>query len=513
MDNIIFNITLIVIGTLAGVIGSIFLFSGKMLISLENKKEESLTILEKSKEEFFKIKEESNKKNEWFKERMKIDEEKRSQRIKKTEELLKYKEENNERKERKLDEIRLKIATYKEEYQSLSDSIRRMEEASLEKLTAKTNCRIEDLKKEILIRHETELKEENTRKLAEIEENLKENAVKKANSILVGTMQRLCSPTSVETRAVIIKVPKDHIKGKIVGRYGSNLEILENLLDVAVVFNDLPNSISLSAFNLVTRRIAEVTIEKLTKVKGDINKLVIERMVKEAERETDKELFAIGEEALKQMGIKSGNKDFIRTVGRLKYRTSYGQNIMKHSMEVGWISAMIGSEIGLDVKICKNAGFLHDLGKAIDQEAEVKDGHDRLTKELMEKFGFSGEEIHAAWAHHDAIRQETPEALIVKASDAVSGGRPGARQDSLERYMEKMQAIDSTVYSFQGVKKSFAMSAGREVRIYVDPEIITDEKMKGMAKDVAKKIEENVTYPGKIKIKLIRRIKNMETAK
>jgi len=186
---------------------------------------------------------------------------------------------------------------------------------------------------------------------------------------------------------------------------------------------------------------------------------------------------------------------------------------MKHSMEVGWISAMLGSELGLDIKTCKVGGFLHDLGKAIDQDPDIKGGHDQLSKELMEKFGFSWEEVHAAWTHHDAAPQETPEALIVKAADAVSGGRPGARQDSIERYIEKMKAIDATVASFQGVKKSYAMSAGREVRVYVDPEKVEDAGVGNMAKEIAKKIEENVVYPGRIKIRVIRRTKITETAK
>ena len=186
---------------------------------------------------------------------------------------------------------------------------------------------------------------------------------------------------------------------------------------------------------------------------------------------------------------------------------------MKHSMEVAWVAVMLGSELGLDGDMLKVAGFLHDLGKAIDQDPNVKDGHDHLTKELMEKYGFGEKETHAAWAHHDAVEQETPEALIIKAADAVSGGRPGARQDSLERYIERIQGIDDTVKSFDGVKKSYAMSAGREVRVYVDPEKITDKHMDDMANGIAHKLEENVFYPGKIKVKVIRRTKALEIAK
>jgi ribonuclease Y len=186
---------------------------------------------------------------------------------------------------------------------------------------------------------------------------------------------------------------------------------------------------------------------------------------------------------------------------------------MKHSMEVGWIAVMLGSELGLDINICKKGGFLHDLGKAIDQDPNVKDAHDHLTKELMSKYGFTEEMIHAAWAHHDAIAQETPEALIVKAADAISGGRPGARQDSIEKYMERIQAIDETINSFEGVKKSYTMSAGREIRVLVNPDAILDENVQELANQMAEKIEKNVTYPGKIKIKVVRRTKSLEIAK
>ena len=224
-------------------------------------------------------------------------------------------------------------------------------------------------------------------------------------------------------------------------------------------------------------------------------------------------MYEIGKNALEKMGVHSKDKDFIRIVGRLQYRTSYGQNIMKHSMEVGWIALTLGSEIGLDLETCKVGGFLHDLGKAIDQDPNVKDAHDRLTKELMEKYGFPEKAVHAAWAHHDAEPQRTPEALIVKAADAVSGGRPGARQDSIERYIERMRAIDESVNSFEGVQKSYIMSAGREVRVYINPEKVSDKEIAIMAGDMAKAIEENVVYPGKIKIKIVRRTKSMEIAK
>ena len=216
---------------------------------------------------------------------------------------------------------------------------------------------------------------------------------------------------------------------------------------------------------------------------------------------------------MKKMGIKTENQELCRMVGRLQYRTSYGQNILKHAMEVGWVSAMLGNELGLDAKTCLVSGFLHDLGKAIDQEENVKDTHDLLTKELMEKFGFTEEEVHAAWTHHDAAKQETPEALIIKAADAVSASRPGARQESFEKYIERIKALEGTATSYKGVKSAFAISAGRELRVLVDSESIKDEALKKMADEMAKQIEENISYPGQIKVNVIRRTKHTEVAK
>lgn len=513
MGNLLLNIGLACVGTLGGVLIVVFLFKEKAFIDIKKKEEEGLRLIEKSKEEAARIINENKERSEMFKKRTEEEVKKREERIEKIKTALDLKEDFLQKREARINEIKLKTASYKEETQSLQGAAERVENEIIEKLTTKTGSRKEDIKKAILDKHQLELETENKKKLVELEESLKENAAKRAGDILINTIQRLCSPTSVETRSVLIKVPKDYIKGKIVGKEGKNIEALEELLEAAIVFNDLPDTISISAFNLVVRRIAEKTIEKLIREKRDITKEVIIKSVKDAEKETDEELYEIGLKALEKMGMKSQDKDFIRTIGRLQYRTSYGQNIMKHSMEVGWIAAILGSEIGLNVNTCKTAGFLHDLGKAIDQDPDVKGSHDQLTKELMEKAGFPEEMVHAAWAHHDAIPQKTPEALIVKAADSVSGGRPGARQDSIDRYIEKITAINETVESFEGVKKSFAMSAGREVRVFVDPERIQDAQIPGMAKDIAHKIEENVVYPGKIRINVIRRTKVTEIAK
>ncbi len=513
MSNIIINIVVGAVGLILGVVVSILFLNKTKFFDLDKRKAQAEDLIEESKKTSAQILHETTQQASNLKTRMEEEAKKRQERIEKIKESLNNKEKNLFRKEDRLNETRLKAAAYKEETQSLENSIQRAEKNLMEKLTATTGQSTEDVKTQILNRYKSDLEGQAAKKLAIDEDIFKENAPKLARGILVNIVQRLSSPTSVESRAVLIKVPQDHMKGKIVGKNAENIEEFEKALDVAIVFNDLPNTISLSSHNLVARRVAEKALKKLIKTRGSITPKTIKEAIHAAKKQMHEELFEVGRNALQKMGIKSDDKPFIKTVGRLQYRTSYGQNIMKHSMEVGWIASMLGGELKADKETCKIAGFLHDLGKAIDQDPDVTDAHDKLTKELMEKFGFPEKAIHAAWAHHDAVPQETAEALLVKAADAISGGRPGARQDTLERYIERIQAINDTVNSFEGVKKSYTMSAGREVRINVDPDKVTDQELEEMAKNVASKIEENVTYPGKIRIKTIRRTKSLETAK
>lgn len=491
-----------------------FFYKGTNIIDVEKKKKEAGELLARSSEEARKIKEEISIKVNTFKKNSEDDTERRKERIKKIEEIMDLKEKSLLKKEERLNESKLKIAAEQESIQSKQEATKRTEKKQIEDLSKKAGKTIEKQKEEILESYRRSLDGEAAERLAKSEELLKEDAHKTAQNILINVIQRISSPTSVESRSVNIIVPKDFIKGKIVGKNGKNIEAFEEQLDVSVVFNDLPNTISVSAFNLVTRRIAQVAIEKLIRFSGEITKEVVLKSIKDATVDVDKELYGIGKAALERLKInpETFDKDLTRIIGRLEYRTSYGQNIMKHSIEVGWVAVMLGSEIGLNVEMCKISGFLHDLGKAIDQEPGAKDAHDRLTKELMEKYGFSEEEVNAAWAHHDSEKQKTPEALIVKAADAVSAGRPGARQESRYSYSDRIQQIDDTIKEFKEIQKSFIMSAGRDIRAFVDPEKTKDEAMAEVAKSLAKKIEENVVYPGKIRVNIIRKMEKTDIA-
>lgn len=513
MNNIILNIVFLALSLGAGAGAILLLLKNTNLIDIEKSKEKAKEILDSVQEEANTLLQESNEQVTRRRDSLKNDVERRESHIKTVEASLQELEDSLNKREDKTRQINLSLTTEKEFLQSAENAIQNIEEESFKKLSSITGTTAEQLKEDIINGYVTELIQNNEEQLAHIEDTLKENANKIAKKALITIMQRLSSPTSVETRVVQIPVPKDHIKGKILGKNGENILMLESLIDVDVVFNDLPNTISISAFNLVNRRIAQKAIEKLINIREEINPKTIKIYVEKAEKETDEELYAIGKKAIEVMGIKIDNKELIRIIGRLQYRTSYGQNIMKHSMEVAWVSTMLGGELGLDIETCKIGGFLHDLGKAIDQNPDVQGAHDFLTKELMEKYNFTEQQIHAAWTHHDSEPPSTPEALIVQAADAVSACRPGARQESMDRYSEKIQALEETANAFEGVKNSYAISAGREIRVFVDSEKIEDSQMDDMAKNMALKIEENLSYPGTIKVNIIRKTQHIEIAK
>lgn len=488
---------------------------GKDLINIEKKKQEAEEMIEKSRLEAEKLLGEAKEQIEKYDRNNKEEVEKRESRIKKTEESLEHKDGMISKKEERLNETKKKKEDYKDEIVEIRGKIDEKKQEVVNKLEQKSGKNVEEFRLEILKNYKNELDQDIIKKLNTVEEDLKENAFKIAKNLVIGSLQRLCSPTSVETRAINVTIEKDFVKGKIVGKDGRNIKALEILFpDVAIVFNDLPQTISLSAFSLVNRRTAQRTIEILVALKEEITEGAIKKAAKDAEKEIAEELYTLGKNGIIKAGldIKRFERDFVIIIGRLQYRTSYGQNIMRHSIEVSSVAAMLGCEIGLDVDVCKVAGFLHDVGKAIDQDPTVQDAHDRITKELMEKYGFTEDETHAAWVHHDAEPQKTPEALIIKAADAVSAGRPGARQESIYTYAERIQALEEVVSDFKGIKKHFAMSAGREVRAYVKPSEVSDKDMITMAEAIARKIEEEVVYPGKIKVNIIRRIEHVEIA-
>jgi len=380
-----------------------------------------------------------------------------------------------------------------------------------EKLVAMTGMSRDEAKAGLIASFESSIQAESELRLQREIEWAQESAVRDARNVLAESMYRY-GATAVEEgeHHAIVKVPRDEIKGRIIGRGGHVIAFFEELFGVDVIFNDEPNTILVGCFNLVQRGIACCALERLMRERN-ITEEVITRIKPLAEEDMDKVLRREGESALRILGLKNMPPDFAILVGRLKFRTSYGQNILRHCFEVGYFSRLIASEIGADPHVAWLGGFFHDIGKAIDQE--VGGSHDVLSKEILEKYNFSWEITHAAWTHHNAIPQETIEARIVQAADAISASRPGARAESVDRYLAKIRELQETALSFPGVKKAFAINAGREVRVVVEADRVNDAGVHQLANDIAAKVQEKGGYPGKIKVMTIRVTKATDYAR
>lgn len=368
----------------------------------------------------------------------------------------------------------------------------------------------EDAKNMLLDQLKHDLAQEQMQLVRENEAKIKETSLEKAKEILSTTMQRCMIEQVVETTVSVVVLPNDEMKGRIIGREGRNIRALETLTGVDLIIDDTPEAVVLSSFDPVRREIAKLALEKLI-VDGRIHPVRIEEMVEKAQEEIDKKIWEEGENAALEMGVMGLNKELIKTLGRLYYRTSYGQNVLKHSLEVGHIAGMLAAEIGANEKIAKRAGLLHDIGKAVDQTQEGT--HIQLGVEIASRYGERPEVIHAIEAHHDDVVANTIEAVLVKVADAISAGRPGARRDTLEIYIKRLQKIEEIVNSFDGIKQSFAVQAGREVRIIVESEKFDDLASQKLARDVAKRIETELDYPGQIRVTVVREFRTTEIAK
>ena len=357
---------------------------------------------------------------------------------------------------------------------------------------------------------DTELDHEKSVKILEYEEKLKEESDKRARNIISLAIQRLAADQVSDATVSVVSLPNDDMKGRIIGREGRNIRTIETLTGVDLIIDDTPEAITISSFEPVRREIARVALEKLIS-DGRIHPARIEETVEKARREVEATIKAEGERTVVELGVNNIHPELVKLLGRLKYRTSYGQNVLRHSIEVAYISGMIASELGLNPTVAKRAGVLHDIGKALDHEMEGS--HMQLGVEVARKYKESDAVIHAIHAHHGDVEAKTVVACIVQAADAISAARPGARRENIENYIKRLQQLEEVGKSFPGVDSCFAIQAGREIRVMVKPEQINDDKMAPLAREISKKIEQELEYPGQIKVNIIRESRVSDYAK
>lgn len=473
----------------------------KRLVDLAKIEAENL-----KKEEIFKAKEEimNNRKelDQEIKER-RGEVQKQEARLIQKEENLEKRSENFEKKERELDKEFQELENQKAEIEKLHSQ----EMVELQKIASLTK---EEAKAKLLSEMDKELTAEKAALIREKEQKAKEDSIKNAKELLSYAVQKCAADHSQETTVSIVSLPNDDMKGRIIGREGRNIKALETLTGIDLIIDDTPEAVVLSGFDPLRREVAKIALEKLID-DGRIHPAKIEEMVEKAKEEVEHTIKEEGERAVIETGVIGLHPDLVKLIGKLKYRTSYGQNVLNHSIEVSNLARIMADELGLDTKLARRAGLLHDIGKALDHDMEGT--HVEIGVEVLKKYKENPIVINAVEAHHGDVEPQTLEAVLVQAADAISASRPGARRETLEAYIKRLQNLEEIADSFDGVEKSFAIQAGREVRILVKPDKISDDQMTILARDVAKRVENEMDYPGQIKVNVIRETRVSDFAK
>ena len=513
-------ILFLIIGGIAGVAGSYFLYQSNIKKEEGGLKNEIAALneeIEKKRRSITESEKQAEKNAQKIIEEAKKEIEERKASIGKTETRIEIREDGLEKKEKDLDEKVASIEKQKEVITKKEDEVDVLkkqaaevieeQKTELEKVAKLKKAEAKDL---LLKKVEEEYKDDIVSHFNNMEKEIKEAAEEKSKKIIALAVQKYAAETASEQMATVVHLPNDEMKGRIIGREGRNINTFEQMTGVDVIIDDTPGSIVVSGFDLVRRYIAKRAMEKLIE-DGRIHPTRIEEMVQKSQEEVNKMIKEFGEKALLEMGVSGIHPDLVKIFGRLRFRTSYGQNILNHSMEVSWLAAALAGEVGADVEVCKVAGLFHDIGKAVDHE--IEGGHAMIGYEIAKKYGLPDAVTHAIGAHHEDLPIETTEDVLVAAADAISGARPGARRESLSTYIKRLKTLEEIAESFEGVEKAFAIQAGREVRVIVAPEIADDLKSKELAVKIAAKVEKDMTYPGEIKVNVLREFRVMEVAK
>ena len=472
----------------------------KNIIDQANKDAETIKkekLLE-AKEEIHKFRNDAEKENRERRNEL----QKYERRVIQKEESLDRKQQSMENKESNLNQKLRAVDEKQKEVEAIK--VKQLEK--LEDISGITSEKAKDI---ILSNAEKEVRHEMSIMIKEIETQAKEDAEKKSREIIGYAIQKCAADHVAETTVTVVNLPNDEMKGRIIGREGRNIRTLETLTGIDLIIDDTPEAVILSGFDPIRREIARIALEKLIS-DGRIHPARIEEMVEKAKKEVDNIIKEYGEQAIFETGVHSLHPELVKLLGRLNYRTSYGQNVLKHSIEVAHIAGIMAAEIGADIKLAKRAGLLHDIGKAVDHEMEGT--HVEIGMDLLRRYKESKDVIHAMSTHHGDYEPQTVEAVLVTAADAISAARPGARRETLEAYIKRLEKLEEIANSYEGVDKSFAIQAGREIRIMVKPEKINDEEIHLLARDITKKIEEELEYPGQIKVSIIRETRAVEYA-
>jgi len=513
VDILLVVLALVVVAIGAGVLGYNY---RKRIVEekIGNAEEAARRIVEEAKKQAEALKKETllEAKEEIHRLRSEFERETRERRneIQRIERRLQQKEESLDKRAEVLEQKEENLNNMQKEIQSMREEVEDLYKREISELERIAQLSQDQAREILLSNVEKELTHEIAVKIREYENRLKEEVDKKARDIMSLAIQKFAADHVAESTVSVVELPNDEMKGRIIGREGRNIRTLETLTGIDLIIDDTPEAVILSGFDPIRREIARIALEKLI-LDGRIHPARIEEMVEKARKEIENQIREAGEQAIFEAGVHGIHPELVRLLGKLKYRTSYGQNVLKHSIEVAHLAGIMAAELGADQKLAKRAGLLHDIGKAVDHEMEGS--HTQIGAELAKRYRESADVVHAIMAHHGDIEPNTVEAILVQAADAISAARPGARRETLEAYIKRLEKLEEIANSFAGVEKSFAIQAGREIRIIVKPDKVSDDQALLMAREIVKRIEKELEYPGQIKVNVIRETRAIEYAK